>query len=255
MEDRGYPRWVKPGLRPFNPVALASWTGDIVCKDSMRKYTDFYCTGVYGGISTGYTVGCCLRCAFCWVDSSRDFPEKLGRFYSPEDAFIQLLKNAKKKRVNKMRISGGEPTLCHDHLIGLLDLVEETDFLFVLETNGILFGADEGYVEKLTKYRNIHVRVSLKAGTPEGFERRTGAKGDFYQLPYHAIRYLIKKEISFHVAAMSDPRLMSVNERLAMLERLREIGYKDLLEEETCDPYPQTVSRLKEAGLLTFSEG
>ncbi|MEW6161975.1 MAG: radical SAM protein [Nitrospirota bacterium] len=253
MEEE-YPGYVKPGFKPFDPIALASWTKDIVCKDSMRRYTDFYCTGVYGGISTGYTVGCCLRCIFCWVDFSRDFPEKFGSFYSPENAFEQLLKNAKKEKVKRMRISGGEPTLCRDHLLSLLDLIEGKGYLFILETNGILFGADEGYVERLTKYTGIHVRVSLKAGTPQGFQRRTGAKGDFYELPYNAIRYLVKEKISFHVAAMSDPRLMPPEERVAMLKKLSEIGYKDSLEEETCDPYPHTIYRLKEAGLEIFNK-
>ena len=254
MKEKGYPEYLTPGFEPFDPLSLASWTEELVCKDSKRRYTDFYCTGVYGGISTGYTVGCCLRCVFCWVDFSRDFPEKFGTFYSPEDAFQKLLENAKKKRVKKMRISGGEPTLCRDHLLGLLDLIEGKDYQFILETNGILFGADEGYVDKLTKYRNIHVRVSLKAGTPEGFEKRTGAKGDFYELPYQAIRNLMSKKISFHVAAMSDPRLMPSEERATMVKKLREIGYKDFFEEETCDPYPHTVFRLEKAGFSIFAK-
>ncbi len=251
--EKGYPRYIKPGHRPFDPLQLAAWTEEIVCKNSRRRYTDFYCTGVYGGISTGYVVGCCLRCTFCWVDFSRDFPEKFGRFYSAHDAFEQLLRNAKKKRVKRMRISGGEPTLCRNHLLGFLDLIERMDYLFILETNGILFGADRGYVENLTKYTNIHVRVSIKAGTPEGFEKRTGAKGDSYELPYNAIRNLAKKKISFHVAAMSDPRLMPSEEREAMIKKLDEVGYKDFPEEETCDPYHHTMYRLEKAGLTIFN--
>ncbi|MGQ9570148.1 MAG: radical SAM protein [Thermodesulfovibrionales bacterium] len=247
-----YPGCLRPGFEPFEPLDLASWTEEIVCKDSMRKYTDFYCTGVYGGISTGYAIGCCLRCIFCWVDFSREFPEKSGRFYSTDGAFEELLRNAKKKNIKKMRISGGEPTLCQGHLLGLLNLISGTDYLFILETNGILFGADEGYVEKLTKYKNIHVRVSLKAGTPEGFQRRTGSIGDFYELPYNAIRYLMKAKVPFHVAAMSDQRLMSSEEKIAMLNKLNKIGYKDYLEEEVCDPYPHTIQRLKKAGMMIF---
>jgi uncharacterized Fe-S cluster-containing radical SAM superfamily protein len=61
-----------------------------------RKYTDFYATGVYGGIATGYTVGCCLRCIFCWVDWSRDYPEKYGEFYTAEEAFTYLEATAHK---------------------------------------------------------------------------------------------------------------------------------------------------------------
>jgi len=247
-----YPKYVKPGDKPFDPVKLAAWTEDIACKESTRRYTDFYCTGVYGGISTGYAVGCCLRCIFCWVDFSRDYPERFGRFCSPEAALEQLFRNAKNKKVKKMRISGGEPTLGRGHLLGLLDLIEGMDYLFILETNGILLGADEGYVQRLIKYKNVHVRVSLKAGTPEGFERRTGAKGDFYELPYQAIRYLMKEKLSFHVAAMSDPRLMPYQEREGMLKKLKEMGYQDFLEEEVCDPYHHTIYRLREAGLKIF---
>lgn len=254
MEEE-YPRHVTPTHQPFDPLDLASRTEAIVCRNSMRKYTDFYCTGVYGGISTGYTVGCCLRCIFCWVDFSRDFPERSGRFHSPEKAFERLLKNAEKEGVRKMRISGGEPTLCREHLLRLLDLIDGTGYLFILETNGIPFGADEGYVKSLARYGNIHVRVSLKAGTPEGFQRRTGARGDFYELPYSAISSLMREKIPFHVAAMSDPRLMPHEEKKAMLKKLDEIGYKDSLEEEVCDPYPHTIFRLKEAGVNIFEQG
>ncbi|MEW6327934.1 MAG: radical SAM protein [Thermodesulfobacteriota bacterium] len=247
-----YPKYVKPGHQPFDPLELAASTEEIACKDSMRKYTDFYCTGVYGGISTGYAVGCCLRCIFCWVDFSRDFPEEFGRFYSPESAFEQLLRNAKKDRVKRMRISGGEPTLCRSHLLGLLDLIEGTNYLFILETNGILLGVDEGYVRALTRYKNIHLRVSLKAGSPGGFEKRTGARGDFYELPYQAIGHLMREGIPLNVAAMSDSRLMPSEERASMLSKLKEIGYKGFLEEEACDPYPHTIYRLKEAGWPIF---
>lgn len=75
--NKEYPRHVRTGYEPFDPLQLTAWTEGIVCKDSMRKYTDFYCTGVYGGISTGYVIGCCLRCIFCWVDFSREYKDFL----------------------------------------------------------------------------------------------------------------------------------------------------------------------------------
>ena len=73
-EAKGYPGFLKKGFTPFDPLWLARLTEEKVCRGLSRKYTDFYCTGVYGGISTAYAVGCCLRCVFCWVDFSRDFP-------------------------------------------------------------------------------------------------------------------------------------------------------------------------------------
>lgn len=243
-----YPSFLTPETKPFDPLEIVHKTEEIVCKGKSRKYTDFYCAGVYGGISTGYTVGCCLRCVFCWVNWSRDFPFKAGKFYSPQEVSFNLTNYARRRKVKKIRISGGEPTLCPEHFISVLDLIDEYHFLFILETNGLLLGENPEYVDKLKKYENIHIRISLKAGNPEGFEKRTGAKGEFYELPFKAIEYLKQADISFHVAAMTDPRIMPRDEREMMLVKLKSTGYQDYLEEERCDPYSSAVKRLKKAG-------
>ncbi len=252
MKDE-YPSFLTQKSEPFDPIELAKKTEKIVCKGRARKYTDFYCTGVYGGISTGYTVGCPLKCVFCWVDWSRDFPSTSGSFISPEQVFSCLESNAKKMGVKKMRISGGEPILCPEHLFSILDLVRRTDYLFILETNGLLLGNDLEYVNRLKKYKNLHIRVSLKAGSPEGFENRTGGMRKFYDLPFQAIEYLRRAGVSFHVAAMTDSRLMPRKERTMMLGKLKAIGYQDYLEEERCDPYSTTLIRLKKAGFKLYS--
>ncbi len=237
---------------PFDPLELARETEKLCMKGPARKYTNFYCTGVYGGISTGYLVGCCMRCVFCWVSFSRDFPYKYGKFFTPEEVFEKLVSNARRARVKKLRVSGGEPTLGKTHLLRLLDLVDETNYFFVLETNGILLGKDLEYVKALRKYRNLYVRVSIKAGTPAGFERRTGGKGQFYELPYLAVESLKKEGLYFRVAPMSDSRLMPKDERKEMIKKLKKVGYNDYLEEEVCDPYDTSVIRLKKAGFSIF---
>lgn len=247
-----YPSFITPDFKPFDPVELARETEKIVSKGNERKYTDFYATGVYGGIATGYTCGCCLRCVFCWVDWSRDYPHQFGSFYSPQNAFEKLKAVAHKYGVKKLRISGAEPTLCKDHLLGLLELVEESEFkLFILETNGILFGHDQNYVEKISRFTKPHVRVSLKAGTPEAFTRKTGANQKSFELPFKAIQNLKECAVSFHVAAMSaDPRIMSPEERISLLERLARIDRLLVLnlEEEVVDSYNTTLARLKASG-------
>ena len=251
-----YPRFVTSQFKPYDPLELAKETENIVCKVGPtgleRKYTSFYATGVYRGIATGYACGCCLRCIFCWVDWSRDFPEKYGRFYSPEKAFHNLIEVAEKYGVNKLRISGAEPTLGKRHLLKLLEYVESSHIpLFILETNGILFGADKKHVEEISKFKKVHVRVSLKAGTPEGFSKRTGAIPERFELPYQAIKNLLDSGVSFHVASMSDPRLMSKKEREQMIKKLFEIDKQVALslEEEICDPYETTIVRLSKAGI------
>jgi len=251
-----YPRFVTPTFQPFDPVELAKDTEKIATRvgpnGMERKYEDFYATGVYGGIATGYCIGCCLRCVFCWVSWGRDFPEKFGQFYSPEEAFNELRKAAHEYRVKKLRISGAEPTLGKDHLLGLLGHVENSEFsIFILETNGILFGIDKDYVKKISRFTKPHVRVSLKAGTPEAFTKKTGAKPEAFDIPFQAIRNLLDYNVSFHVAAMSaDPRITTHEERKGLIEKLAEIDTNLLvnLEEEVMDGYETTLARLKFAG-------
>ena len=248
---RSYQRYLEPGFTPFDPVELARRTEEIVCRGDSRKYTKFYCTGVYGGIATGYTCGCCLRCMFCWVDWSRDFPEKYGNFRSPAEAFGELSRVARKRRVNKLRISGAEPTLGKSHLLGLLEKVENSPFrLFILETNGILIGADPDYARQIARFKKVHTRVSLKAGTPEAFMRKTGAIAESFELPFKGIINLLEAGASFHVAAMSaDARIVTRQERQSLLDRLGLIhtALVDNLEEEVIDPYHTTLERLQYA--------
>jgi len=248
-----YPRYLKPGFTPFNPLELARRTEQIVCRGDRRKYTKFYCTGVYGGIATGYTCGCCLRCIFCWVDWSRDFPEQYGAFYSPAEAFRELSRAARRARLNQLRISGAEPTLSKAHLLALLEKVENSPFrLFILETNGILFGADADYARQIARLKKVHTRVSLKAGTPEAFTTRTGATPESFDLPFQGIVNLLEAGAPFHVAAMSaDARIVSRQERQSLLDRLASIHPALLrhLEEEVVDPYYTTIERLRHAAV------
>ncbi|MFX0168908.1 MAG: radical SAM protein [Candidatus Hodarchaeota archaeon] len=249
-----YPRMVTPSSAPYDPLELAEATKQIVCRSEgcARKYTAVYVAGVYGGIATAYAVGCPLRCIFCWVDDSREYPERRGRFYAP-DALVDALWDAgRKKGIRKARISGAEPTLCKKHLLAVLPLVEESPFeSFMLETNGMLFGMDSDYTRRVAQFEKVHVRLSLKAATPTGFQQRTGARGEAVEVPFQAIHHLIEAEASFHVAAMTDPRLMPPAEREILITRLLEIDEALVrnLEEERCDPYKATIRRLNAAGI------
>jgi len=254
---KAYPRFVTLDSEPFDPVELARETEKIVTRKGPRglerRYEAFYATGVYGGIATGYCIGCCLRCVFCWVSWGRDYPERFGQFYSPEEAFDRLREAAHEHGVNKLRISGAEPTLGKEHLLQLLEHVESSEFpLFILETNGILFGTDRDYVSQIARFTKPHVRVSLKAGTSEAFTKKTGARPEAFEIPFRAIRNLLDYNVSFHVAAMSaDPRIMTPKERENLAQKLAEIDRRLLksLEEEVMDGYDTTLARLKLAGL------
>jgi uncharacterized Fe-S cluster-containing radical SAM superfamily protein len=250
MDD--YPGILREGFTPFDPLKVSSKTEEIVARRGMRKYADFCCTGVNNCTSSAYAVGCCLRCVFCWADSSRDFPEKHGDLCTPDEVVDRLVENADQKGIRQLRISGGEPTLCKPHLLAVLDRIELTGYELDLETNGIPIAADEGLAGDLAWYDYTHIRISLKAGTAEGFEARTGARGEFWELPFVAVERLLAAGADFHVAAMTDPRLMPEAERQALLSRLRRTGYVDRLEEEWCDSCHSSMRRLRTAGWDQF---
>ena len=270
-----YQRFLTPESKPFDPLELARETEKIVTRKGPegqeRKYTAFYSVPVYRGIATGYAAGCCLRCIYCWTNWSRDYPEKHGNFYSPEQAAQNLFKAAEKgityseywreriPKVNRLRVSGCEPTIGKEHLLKLLEHVEPSGYPFYLETNGILFGADREYVKDLSKFsRFIYVRISFKAATPEGFTQRTGAIGEHYELPFKALKYLLDEGIYARAAAMTDRKVMPEEERKILIEKLDEIdpnaGYSETLEEENIDAYQTTTKRLKAFTDLRFAE-
>jgi uncharacterized Fe-S cluster-containing radical SAM superfamily protein len=160
---------------------------------------------------------------------------------------------ARKAGVDQLRISGAEPTLGKAHLLGLLERVERSPFrLFVLETNGILIGADPDYARQIARFKKVHTRVSLKAGTPEAFARKTGATPESFELPFKAIMNLAEAGASFHAASMTaDTRIVSEKERRSLVDRLKAIHPSLVrhLEEEVVDAYRTTLERLRHAGV------
>ena len=173
----------------------------IVTKDDKKKYYRFRSTHFYGGIATADTVGCNLRCKFCWSVNSVWNSKNTGSFYSPNEVADRLTDIALAKGFNQMRISGGEPTIGRQHLIGVLKKIG-TNFLFILETNGILLGLDKTYVKELTRFKNLHVRVSVKGCSSDEFFWLTGFKKGFkYQLK--ALENLHVENVNFHIAYVS----------------------------------------------------
>ncbi|MGD2250507.1 MAG: radical SAM protein [Candidatus Methanofastidiosia archaeon] len=269
-----YQRFLTPDFEPFDPLELAEKTLELVTRKGEygleRKYINFYAAPVYRGIATGYAVGCCLRCYYCWSSWSRDFPELYGTYYSPQKAAANLVKAAQKGittpkwkqysrlTVEKLRISGCEPTIGKEHLLKLLECVP-SEYLFILETNGILLGSDIHYVSKLAEFKEkLYVRVSFKAGTSHGFEERTGAKAEFFEVPFNALRYLLDHGIYAKAAAMTDPRIMPDYEKDILVQKLDEIDpeadYAQTLETERADLYDTTVKRIQALTDPVFAE-
>jgi len=164
-------------------------------------------------------VGCVLDCVFCWSYKPRCNPDTAGKFYTAKHVVEKLMGIARKNGYNKMRITGNEPTICRKHLIEVLEYVPN-DILFILETNGILL--DKEYVKKLTSFKHhLHVRVSLKGVTAEQFEYVTAMDGEFYELPFDALKYLIDVGISCNAAIMQE--LLDEDNFQILIKKLKDI--------------------------------
>lgn len=229
----------------FNPLEMATRTKEIVCKGDERKYYRFRPARFYGGISTADCVGCCLRCIFCWSWDMVVSPAVSGQFYPPEEVARRLIRIASKKRYHQLRISGNEPTLCREHLIKVLELIPK-EYLFILETNGILIGADEHYAEELSRFSNLHVRVSLKGTCEDEFSRLTGALHEGFQLQLKALEYLMKYNVKAHPSCMvsfSPPEhIRALRKRLKAMNSVFEN-----FEVEELMLYPEVVNRLRKS--------
>ena len=223
--------------------------------EQLKKYYRFRPDRWYGGIATADVVGCGLLCRFCWVsDMVLNKPSEVGTFYPPSDVAHRLLSIAERKGLNQLRVSGGEPTIGRRHLLQLLDeLALSGSYKFILETNGVLIGSDSSYAEDLSRYRFLHVRVSLKGCNENEFMRLTGAKPESFNLQLKALQNMIKVGVECHPAVITS---FSTGESYRdLIERLGRIDLSlaQNVEIEELILYSHVAERLKRYGLQYHS--
>ncbi len=238
-----------PTRAPFDPVARTEELERIVTRGDARKYYRFRPARFYGGIVTGDVVGCNLLCGFCWAsDRVRDDPGRVGEFYTPERAYDTLRAIGDRRGYRQVRLSGQEPTVGWDHLLGLLARFAETDYRFILETNGIVIGAHPARARTLAQFRALHVRVSLKGATPAMFATLTGAAPDAFSLQLAALGALVDAGVSCHPAVMASFANARALDQL--FRRLRDIhpALAASVEREELVLYKHTKRRLKRLG-------
>jgi len=238
------------GSGGYDPIALAEAVKRLVTRGSARKYYRFRGGRWYGGIATADCVGCNLRCVFCWGSHARDRPGEVGSFFEPEEVYSRIAGIAEKRGYELLRISGNEPTIAWEHLLRVLELVEEDGrYRFVLETNGILIGADKAKARDLSRFSSVHVRVSLKGASEEEFHLLTGARPEFFEKQLDALRNLLDYGVSCHPAVMlsfSSPEAAeNLKKRLAEIDPVLVREF----EEEYVFLYRHVVEQLRKAGL------
>ncbi len=191
---------------------------------------------------TGDVVGCNLLCLFCWAGDGIWGRTDVGKFYDAEQVYEKMEGISNETGHELWRLSGQEPTIGKEHLLGLLGLVSQSPYNFILETNGILL--DRPYAEDLAGFGRLHVRVSLKGSSEEEFARLTGASRGF-DLQLAALSNLNDAGVSCHPAVMSSAsdveELSRLKDRLASISRAlsRDLEVEELI------VYPHVKRRLR----------
>ncbi len=234
----------------YDPLELSRIVERKVTRESLegqlRRYYRFRHSHFYGGIYTADAVGCNLRCVFCW--SYRYVTDlDAGEFYSPREVADRLVRGARRYGLNRVRISGAEPTIGREHLTSLLRHLEGSGIHFILETNAILL-SDESYAREISR-DHVHVRVSLKGTSPEVFHRITGAREEGFFLQLKGLENLVEADADVHVSAVIS---FSPKEELtSLLQRIREIDPSLVasFEPEIVILYDKVKRRLKKVGI------
>ena len=235
----------------YDPLELARQTARMVCRGTARKYYRFRPARFYGGIATADCLGCNLRCAFCWAWEQLHQVQRLGQFYEPTEVAERLAAIARKKGFSQVRLSGNEPTLGMTHLLAVLSRLPK-DLAFILETNGIILGAESQWARELAVFPQVFARVSLKGCTPEEFSHLTGAVGEGFALQLKALEHLLAAGVDCHAAVMVS--FSPVESREGLRQRLGAIhpALADYEEEELI-LYPAVAARLTKRGLSFLS--
>jgi len=227
----------------FDAIERGREVENIVMQGEKRMYYRFRFAEFYGGTITADAVGCNLLCAYCWNYAKNEAPENAkGRFYSPEEVAEKLNTLAKKHHVRQVRISGAEPFLgdrSAEHLIKIASLLKNKRL--IIETNGIVLGADPSIAEKLAECENIDcVRIAVKGHDSETFERVTGAEGSALEYQLKAVEHCRTNRIQCDVAAM--PETVDIQALRSKVSKR--------IEREGLRYYQGTKNRMIERGLL-----
>jgi len=237
--------------RGYDPIALATATEKVVVDGNRRKYVQLgRSLRFYGGTTSATEVGCNLRCKFCFSDKPVWKPKQTGEFYTPEEVFNGLVKNARKYGHTTISASASEGTLGRQHLYELLDLVDESEFVYILETNGMTLGDDPEFASSLARFKNLHVRVSIKGCNEDEFHRLTGARKSSYELPFKAMSHLIEAKVSCNacvsVSFSDEDGKREVQKKLSNIHA----GILKSLELEQIKLFPKVRKRLAAEGLV-----
>lgn len=236
----------------FDPFERAEEVSRIVSSGIRRKYYRIRYSKQYFGEVTADCLGCLLDCAFCWSYNANRRAAIIGKFYSPEELLEEISKKMKKHTV-RVRLSGGEPFLNPDHVSRFVKIFFERfpDKLLIIETNGLMIARNPQILRNFRNLENLEIRLSIKACTPEIFEKVTGARSDYFYYQLRAAELLLESRVNSYIAVVYDFCTPQAFDEFVRI--LGKMGW-DWLEIERIIPYEFAIKRLRERGLSLRTE-
>lgn len=237
---------------PFQPIQRSYDVEKLVTKGNLRKYYRFRAAPYYGGIATADSIGCNLLCAYCWNYERNLSPQRFGRYYSPAEVASRLLEIAKRKNFRYVRLTGAEPILgktSFAHFLGVLELVfsKEKDLVFILETNGLILGYERELIFNLKGFKNLSIRIAIKAWDEASFTQITGAQKEFFIYPLLALKNLKALNLDAWPAVMRD--FFSKDRLLTLKTKMKELGLGQDIETEVLERYPFVLENIQKRGI------
>ncbi|MEM5853540.1 MAG: radical SAM protein [Candidatus Aenigmatarchaeota archaeon] len=150
--------------------------------------------------------GCNFHCPYCYVDDyNKDgIQDANSRFLSIEEIIQAFLRN-RDNMLNRIRPSGGEPSLVPEQWLYLLEKLEDYElskevhvqsdtnlstghFMDDMEKRGEI---DRNLLKDVAGYRNFSLLTSFKGTDPENFLENTRSKKEFFEEQFYSFsKYL-----------------------------------------------------------------
>mgnify|MGYP000349374038 CR=1 FL=1 len=103
----------------------------------------------------------------------------------------------------------------------------------------------KNFAKELSKFKNLHVRVSLKGTTEKEFSKLTKAKPEFFYFQLKALENLKKANVSCHPALIE----LAKEDLNTLIKKIKKIDPNFEIEIEPLILYPQIEENLKKLNL------
>jgi pyruvate formate lyase activating enzyme len=176
----------------------------------------------------GFAHGCILRCPTCqnWEITYSSIEEP----FTPAEAARVMTHVRRECRVDRMAISGGEPTLNRrwllEYLRKLRELNPDTEARLHVDTNAVLLTPD--YIDALVDAGMTDIGIDVKGLELDTFMLVTGLNdeglaGELLKTEWRALEYVLDRywgELFIGVGIPYNPKLMSLEELEKIGERV-----------------------------------